>query len=145
MVAGTNTATVDKSIEEIRKFLLQMGAKGFSFGSLEDKAYLTFSYQGKGVRLMLDVPQRPGKDATIAQLKKHEQARRKKWRQVLICIKSKFHCIQCEIETFEQAFMAHLLTKDGIIFSELALDHVAEISGKDLSKHIGFPRKKKAA
>lgn len=112
MYAQKTIVPVAKSIEEIRKMLIKVGATGFSFGNQNNKSYITFIYEAKHLRLVFDVPSHPGNDASMAQIKKYEQARRTKWRQILLFLKAKFEFINCGLETFDQAFRPFLVSPD---------------------------------
>jgi hypothetical protein len=108
MYAEKTTVPVDKSLEELRKTLVKVGATDFSFGNQNHKSFITFTYGTVNIRMEFDVPSHPGKDASMAQIKKYEQARRTKWRQILLYLKAKFEFINCGIETFDQAFGSFL-------------------------------------
>ncbi|MFP5386665.1 MAG: hypothetical protein ACLGHN_11330 [Bacteriovoracia bacterium] len=142
MFASQTSVPVEKSIEEIRVFLTKIGTEGFSFAAYDGDAYLAFSFQGKAVKMCFKIPVHPGKEATIAQMKKYEQARRSKWRQILLCIKAKFECVLCELETFEQAFLAHIILKDGEKLGDVAMRLISDIPDKEIPGHLGFSKKK---
>lgn len=55
-----------------------------------------------------------------------EQACRESWRQLLITLKAKFVSLDGKIETFEQAFLAHVVTSDGKTVGERVLPALAE-------------------
>lgn len=42
-----------------------------------------------------------------------EQQTRAKWRALLLCIKAKLESVESGIESFENAFMAHVVMPDG--------------------------------
>jgi len=45
---------------------------------------------------------------------KDEKAKRQKWRALLLCIKAKLEGVESKIETFEEAFLAHVVLPDGL-------------------------------
>jgi hypothetical protein len=47
-----------------------------------------------------------------------ERTRREKWRALLLSIKAKLVSVESGIETFEEAFMAHVVMPDGSTVSE---------------------------
>lgn len=108
MFAQKTKVPSDKSIGEIRKALDAFGAKKFSLGTRKRHSFLKFTYNKTQVKFYFDTPEKPGKDATIAQRKKYEQALNTRWRQVLLCVKAKLQSVECGLETFEEAFMAHI-------------------------------------
>ncbi len=101
----------EKSIGEIKRALLKFGCKNFQQGNNKDKGHISFTYEGKKVRINFSIPPFPGADVTIAQMKKYEKATNIRWREILICIKGKLESVATEIETFEEAFMAHIDSK----------------------------------
>lgn len=46
------------------------------------------------------------------------QASRSLWRALLICVKAKLESVESKIESFEEAFMAHVVLPDGKTASE---------------------------
>lgn len=142
MFAQKTTVTVEKSTEELRDFLTKIGAVGFSFASYDGEAFLAFTYRDRPVRMKFSIPIHPGQDATIAQVKKFEQARRTKWRQLLLCIKAKFECVFCGVETFDQAFLTHIVLKEGVVVGDNVLNLLTDISEKEIPLHLGFKKSK---
>lgn len=110
MFAEKTKVPADKSAGEIRKALLTFGGKDFALATHSDKAHIAFTYKEMRVKIVFSTPTNPGESATLAQKKKHEQAINTRWRQLLLCVKAKLESINCGIETFEQAFMAHIET-----------------------------------
>jgi hypothetical protein len=51
---------------------------------------------------------------------KGSQARRSQWRALMLCIKAKLESVASKIETFEEAFLSHVVVDDG----QTVYDHV---------------------
>ena len=55
---------------------------------------------------------------------------RRRWRCLLITIKAKLECIETGIETFEEAFLAHIVTETGqTIYQRLQTDPKVKLLG----------------
>lgn len=108
MFAEKTKVPAEKSAGEIKKALTQFGTENFSLKTERDKASIGFTYKNVAVKVRFSLPEKPGKSSTIAQRKKYEQATNTRWRQLLLCIKAKLESVCMNIETFDQAFMAHI-------------------------------------
>jgi len=67
------------------------------FGFTARKAMIGFALNDRAIRFELELPE--GND----------QAIRQRWRALLLAIKSKLESVDCGIETFEEAFLAHIV------------------------------------
>lgn len=119
--ARETTVPVDRSRAEIERLLTKYGASKFFSGWDEDKAVIGFSLSDRYVQFHLPLPKvetyrvtvggrARGKTAAHAAF---EQANRSAWRSLLLCIKAKLESVESGIETFEEAFLAHILVTDG--------------------------------
>jgi hypothetical protein len=136
---ATNTGvSVEKSRGELETILRRYGATGFGYVTEGRLAAIQFSIHPEGqtarqVRFVMNLPDpddgefwiTPGRglrrdSATAAKL--WEQACRTKWRALLLVVKAKLEAIEAEISTFDQEFLAHLLTGDG----RTVYEHVRE-------------------
>jgi hypothetical protein len=54
-----------------------------------------------------------------------EQACRSRWRALFLCIKAKLESIESGIETFEDAFLAHIQMPDGKTVAEHVKPNIA--------------------
>ncbi|WP_210386043.1 hypothetical protein [Phyllobacterium sp. SYP-B3895] len=59
------------------------------------------------------------------QLQAWEQACRSRWRALLLSIKAKLESVEAGIETFEDAFLAHIQMPDGLSVSEHVRPRIA--------------------
>lgn len=100
--ASKTKVPVTQSRAEIERSLERYGATAFAYAMQEGRATIMFEASGRRVRFVLPLP-----DAKL------EQAIRQKWRALLLCIKAKLESVESEIETFEDAFMSHIVMPDG--------------------------------
>jgi hypothetical protein len=92
---------VDKSRDEIRKIVTKYGATKFATLDEPERAVIIFEAHERRVRFILTLPsQKTGN---------YEQALRQRWRALLLAIKAKLECVDSKIETFEEAFYAHVV------------------------------------
>jgi hypothetical protein len=114
---------VAQSIGHIEKELNRYGADGFTYGWDEGRAMIGFRFQGRMVKFLIDLPET-------------EQGQRQIWRAMLLMVKSKLECIETGIETFEEAFLAHIVVPGrGATFGQLMIPELTRaIETGDLPK-----------
>jgi len=96
---------VEKTKTEIETTLARYGADRFAYFTEPAKALIVFEIQNRRVRFDLPLPDGVGA--------KSDQLRRERWRALLLCIKAKLESVESRIETFEEAFLAHVVMPDG--------------------------------
>ena len=110
---------VDQTRLEIERTLTRYGADRFAFMSEVGRAVIVF--EAKSRRLKFDLPLLVAKAGeNDASKKTREQVTRSKWRALLLCIKAKLESVESGIETFEEAFLAHIVMPDGKTVGEHA-------------------------
>lgn len=94
--------------DEIETLLLKFGARSFAYGTqeAERKAVIMFEFNSRHVRFTLPLPIETSIQMT-------ERRHRERWRALLLSIKAKLVSVDTGIETFEQAFLAHVVLADG--------------------------------
>lgn len=115
--ADKTRVPIDVSKKEIESTLTRYGASSFGYFSEPGKAIIVF--EAKDRRLRFDLPLPTGgsdKDAKEA---------RRRWRAFLLCIKAKLESVASEIETFEEAFLAHVVLGDGLTVYQHTRDRIA--------------------
>lgn len=106
MVYAKNTSvSVNQSRADIQSVLARFGANTFGFAVEPGRALVTFSMHSRRVRFVLPLPEGPGDKVAREQ--------RQRWRALLLAIKSKLVSVENRIETFEEAFLAHVIMDDG--------------------------------
>lgn len=104
--AYTTRVPVDQTRLEIERTLARYGAKSFAYASEEARAIIVFEASDRRIRFDLPLPD--------AKKDKKGQALRSRWRALLLCIKAKLESVDSKIETFEEAFLAHVVLPDGL-------------------------------
>ncbi len=133
--AATTGVPIERTRMQIERELVKFGAEEFLSGVSADKAFVGFKARNRYVRFMLPLPnrndkefrfratgrQRYGSRATRSDaetLKRWEQACRSRWRALLLTLKAKLESIETGIETFEQAFLAHIQLPDSTLVGD---------------------------
>ncbi len=102
---------VNKTRVEIEDLIMKRGAANFATFNETKGAAIAFEMNGR--RLVFRLPLPAPNEA---------QECRSRWRGLLLCIKAKFESIDRGIETFDEAFLAHVMMPDGLSVAE----HVSE-------------------
>lgn len=97
---------VERTKAEIEQTLTRYGADRFMYFTESGKAIIVF--EAKDRRLRFDLPVPAGSS------EKEQRVARQKWRALLLCIKAKLESVTSGIETFEEAFLAHVVLPDGM-------------------------------
>lgn len=104
--AARTDVPVERSRAEIEATLKRYGAKSFAYFSEKGRAIVIFEALDRRIRFDLPIPE--------GESNKDQQGQRSKWRALLLCIKAKLESVESKIETFEEAFLAHVVMPDGI-------------------------------
>lgn len=129
--AAHTTVPVAKTRGEIEALVEKYGASRFASGWTEDqRAAISFACHGRLVRFVLQLPtiEEAKKKAprryswhtpTEAQVTKwRDQEHRRRWRCLLLAIKAKLEVVQSGIATFEEEFLAHIVTPNNLTVYE---------------------------
>lgn len=119
--AANTDVTIDRSRAEIEKVLTRYGATQFLYGWTETGAMIAFIARNRQVRFELPMPERKdylrtetGRARTAkAAEEAWEQARRQRWRALALVVKAKLEAVESGIVTFDEEFLAHIVTPDG--------------------------------
>jgi hypothetical protein len=133
--ASKTKVPVDQTRNEIERPLVRYGACKFAYFSEETRAIIVFEAENR--RLRFDLPLPEGTTEKVA------QARRQKWRALLLAIKSKLESVQSHIETFEEAFLAHVVMPDGMTVGEHTKTSIASAyKGEPMPALLPAPKRK---
>lgn len=131
--ASETSVSVEKTLAEIKTLLTRYGATSFGYLDDEHGAKVGFTIIGRNVRFSMPLPSKTAEEFThfrrsphsclerrtpAAALEKWDQACRSRWRALLLCIKAKLEACAVGITTFEQEFLAHIVTGDGRTVAE---------------------------
>lgn len=104
---------VEQTKAEIERTLVRYGADRFAYFTEAGKAVIVFEAKDRRLRFDLPLPSGDGD--------KEQKVRRQKWRALLLCIKAKLESVASGIESFEEAFLAHVVLPNG----QTVADHIA--------------------
>lgn len=115
--AAKTEVGVGRRRTEIERTLERYGATSFAYGWDHSTAVIMFEMADRRVRFKLPLPKRTefmftekGNGRTeAAQQNAYEQAVRQRWAALALAIKAKLECVEAGIESFEQAFLAHII------------------------------------
>jgi hypothetical protein len=131
--AEGTSVPVGRTRAEIEALVQKYGATRFASGWADDnKAAINFVAHGRLVRFVLPLPT---KLEILATLKKtatyhwktpaastvdsaHAAELRRRWRCLLLGIKARLELVESGIESFEEAFLSHVVTTDNITVYE---------------------------
>lgn len=119
MSYASNTAVpAERSRSEIERLLVKHGADDFSYTSNAVRALVAFRMNDRLVRFTMPFPPRedfrrtPHRRELRSQVetdKAWEQAKRAKWRSLLLVVKAKLEAVSAGIVSFETEFLAHIV------------------------------------
>lgn len=129
--AKDTSVSVERTEAEIKQIIRRYGATSFASFESGTHAMIAFEMQGRRIVFKLPLPDRNAQEFKFTPAKRlrrtsdqimaaWEQACRSRWRALFLCIKAKLESVEAEIETFEDAFLAHIQMPDGLTVS----DHV---------------------
>lgn len=129
--AKGTSVSVERTEGEIKAMLRRYGATAMANFEGPRFAVVAFEMKGRRITMRLPLPDReaeafkrtPAKRQLRSEDQKAaawEQACRERWRALFLCIKAKLESVEANIETFDDAFMAHIQMPDGRTVS----DHV---------------------
>lgn len=106
-----------KTRSEIEQMLHKAKATSVGVFTSTDSAAIAFEMRDRRIIFKLAMPK--GDDRKAAQV------RRRKWRALHLSIKAKLTSVEDGIESFEDAFLAHVVMPDGTTVSESVRPRIA--------------------
>lgn len=126
--AEGTTVSPEKSLAEIQQTLKRYGSS--KFGLLDEGDRLAIMFEMKGRRVKFAVPMPPVADfkfdgakrarSQAQQLSAQYKEHSRRYRALLLVIKSKLESVESGIESFDEAFMGHLVLPSGQTMHEWA-------------------------
>lgn len=113
---------VGQSRNEIEAVLKRYGADSFAYAQAPGQVTIGFRIEQRIVRFAVSMPDE----------NKETRLTRSRWRALLLCIKAKLESVAAGIESFDEAFMPHVVTPNGQTVGQLQLPHLKAMyqSGK---------------
>lgn len=139
--AEGTTVSIERSRYEIEALVTHRGATGFLAGYVQGEggtivARIQFALHNRMIRFELRLPplsdfkkpSRGWRELTDGQAKdKMEAEHRRLWRALALGIKAKLELAGSGIETFEEVFLANIVTSDGGTVKDYVLPAIAEM------------------
>lgn len=133
--AEGTTVSAHRTLEQLDKLLREAGAKDVTTGHKQDLFAVSFAFGPRAYRFNMPLPT-TGSLRTYRrkgwygeQTRSEEAAEtlraqlvREKYRALYATIKAKLVSVQAGIETFEEAFLAHAITKSGQTVAQWMLE-----------------------
>lgn len=128
--AENTSVSAAKSKAEIEEILTRYGADKFMYGADEKQATVMFEYDKITIRFTVPLPDKtseefllsghvPPRKRSQADAYRHwEQATRQRWRALCLVIKAKLEAVETGITTFQDEFLAHIVTPSGRTIGE---------------------------
>lgn len=151
MAYETTNVPVDRSQGGIRRLLQKHGADRFAFGQdvvgEQTFALVRFVHEGNEVRLRVPLKE-PAAEAVRRKAKSSkkgvgvahdalmEQEERRIWRVVHYLLKSRMEAVEEDVETFVQAFLAHVVNPSS---GRTVYEELVESGTVELPAPIGAP------
>jgi hypothetical protein len=133
--ASETSVPVERSRAELENLLRRYEADQFVSGWEESRAMVGFRIAGRTVRLEVPMPtlrdvERDGANRRRSPAKKTAalaQMERQRWRALLLLTKAKLEACALGLETFEQAFLAGIVTPNGQTIGQRLVQQLDEI------------------
>lgn len=136
MAYAENTqVSVDKSIGEIIALIRKHGAERIAQMQEPGRIAMQFFLKDRLLRFVITLPtteEGPQRDrhgyslSPDQKLKKQQQRHRQRARALLLVIKAKLESVESNVETFEEAFLANIVTPDGPTIGDWLIPQIEE-------------------
>lgn len=134
--AKDTSVSVSKTEAEIKAVIRRYGATTFASFETSLAAMISFEMKDRRVLFKLPLPDKSAKEFKQTPTGKWarseeqayaawEQACRSRWRALFLCIKAKLESVEAGIETFDDAFLAHIQMPDGLTVGDHVKPNVA--------------------
>jgi hypothetical protein len=126
--AKDTSVSVSKTEAEIKAVIRKYGATSFASFETTAAAMIAFEMEDRRIVFKLPLPDKGAREYRVTPTGKDrgeapalaawEQACRSRWRALFLCIKAKLESVEAGIETFDDAFLAHIQMPDGLTVGE---------------------------
>jgi hypothetical protein len=117
--AHDTSVPVERSRAEIESLVTKYGATKFISSWDDRESLLFFVCQDRMIKFRLPLPTMLEAETTESGQIRHlestrkswlEQEKRRRWRALVLCIKAKLEAVASGIESFDEAFLSHIVT-----------------------------------
>ena len=108
--AAKTRVPAERTRAEIEELVRRHGATQFAsaWDTTSRRAQIEFLLGNRRIRFNVVLPE-----------EKHVQLVRSRWRSLMLAIRAKLESVKTGIESFDEAFLAHVVMKDGRTFGEI--------------------------
>lgn len=134
--ASQTEVSTERSKGEIERTLTRYGAQDFASGWMGGQAFVTFTLNNRCIRMFVTRPDPNDERFTLTPTGRErsrasaeaefEKACRQQWRALLLAIKAKLESIESGIETFDEAFLPHIVLPGGRTVGESVIGQIDE-------------------
>lgn len=103
--ASQTSVPIAQSKAEIERLVTRYGATAFASGWKPEGTIIMFEAKGRRIRFELPGPDRK----KFSRQERYDQEDRRRWRCLVLAIKSKLEAVESGIATFEDEFLAHIV------------------------------------
>ncbi len=110
--AAKTRVPAERTRAEIEELVRRHGATSFAsaWDDTSRRAQIEFVISNRRIRFGMQMPE-----------EQHAQQLRSRWRSLMLAIRAKLESVKTGIESFDEAFLAHVVMKDGRTFGEITL------------------------
>ena len=153
---GTKTAIADTE-QQIKKMLQKAGADTIGIIEEPGRAVVAFHLNDRAIQFRLPLPARSEHRFLFAKVNQFAssgerprdqaaaldlwvQACRERWRALHLCIKAKLESVEQNIESFDDAFLAHIQMPDGeTVGDKMRVELAQQLAGRPPRPLLGRP------
>lgn len=138
--ARHTSVTPERSRAEIEQLVKRYGATAFAYAEQDGMYAVIFTLKARRIRFVMRAPALETFAMTPSGRRRSQDAQRQEqatylasiWRSLVLTIKAKMESVSAGIETFDEAFMPHIVMPDGKTISEHLLPQIerAYLSGE---------------
>lgn len=151
---GTKVA-IETTDRQIKDMLRKAGATAYATFENRTSASIAFHLNDLNIRMNLSMPDPDDERFTMRKVNQHgamapqsasvaeklwEQACKERWRALHLCVKAKLEAIDAGVETFEDAFLAHVQTDTGETIGQRIKPQLQSIVAGNMPLQITGPR-----
>jgi hypothetical protein len=134
--AENTSVPVERSRAEIESLVRKHGASQFGSGWDGTMAGVTFVMRNRRVKFTIEIPDEAAAKVALRKNQRYrwsqpsgviaawqEQEERRRWRCLVLSVKAKLETVANGVGTFEQEFLAHIVTDNGqTVFERMTTD-----------------------
>lgn len=122
--AAETKVPVERTQAEIRALINKNGADSFALFEERDRVHVAFQLRDRRIRFSISMPARENDERAVEE-QRRMKATRSRWRALLLVIKAKLESVESGIETFDEAFLAHIQMPSGRTVMEEVREPIA--------------------